>query len=145
MTTAKRAKKSHHTPSIRDDKGRKLCRRCDGWLPTDCFPSSPGASDGLHSYCTWCMNLARFGLTRITYEKLLASQGGVCAICRGQQWGTNKKFAVDHDHACCPGVRSCGKCVRALLCNSCNSALGMMKDRADLLRTAADYLEGHRR
>lgn len=142
MTTAKRFKKPAHPPGTRDEHGRKLCRKCDGWLTVKQFSRSNQSSDGLHTYCTWCMNLGRFGLTRITYEALLAQQGGVCAICRGPQWGNSTKFAVDHDHTCCPEQRSCGACVRGLLCNGCNSALGMMKDRPDLLRRAATYLEG---
>lgn len=135
----------HHPANDRDECGNKLCRRCDLRLPEDQFPRSKRAGDGLHSYCTWCMNLGKFGLNRVTYLQLLERQGGVCAICSGPQWGNSKKFAVDHDHACCPGVKSCGKCVRALLCNGCNSALGMMKDNPGLLRRAADYLEGHRK
>ena len=40
--------------------------------------------------------------------------------------------------------RSCGKCIRGLLCKSCNHALGYMKDNPDVLRAAADYVEFYR-
>lgn len=53
------------------------------------------------------------------YEEMLAAQGGRCAICQRK----SKKFHVDHDHACCPGKESCGKCVRGLLCSMCNRIL----------------------
>lgn len=60
----------------------------------------------------------RYNLSGADYLKLLASQGGVCAIC-GIKPGA-RRLAVDHDHACCPGRRSCGRCVRGLLCKRCN-------------------------
>jgi hypothetical protein len=49
-------------------------------------------------------------------------------------------LAVDHDHGCCPGQRSCGKCVRGLVCRDCNAMLGLARDNADSLRRAASYL-----
>jgi Recombination endonuclease VII len=95
----------------------------------------------LYTYCTWCMNLRKFGLNRNTYLEMLDLQGGVCAICGGAQQARATKFAVDHDHLCCPNQSSCGKCVRGLLCNACNAALGMMSDDPKKLRAAAAYLE----
>jgi hypothetical protein len=34
-----------------------------------------------------------------------------------------RPFCVDHDHTCCPGEYTCGKCVRGLLCDDCNKKL----------------------
>lgn len=71
-------------------------------------------------------------------EVMLAEQGGRCAICR-EAFGLS--FAVDHDHACCPGKRSCGACVRGLLCVACNGSVGVLEHRpAGWLSSAADYL-----
>jgi hypothetical protein len=57
------------------------------------------------------------------YLELYRSQDGKCGICGKEQM----KFDVDHDHACCPGERTCGKCVRGLLCHNCNVKLGWLE------------------
>jgi hypothetical protein len=49
-------------------------------------------------------------------------------------------LAVDHNHGCCPGEKSCGKCVRGLLCDNCNQAIGKFRDDPELLLKAAEYL-----
>jgi hypothetical protein len=87
--------------------------------------------------------LLRYGLTPESYGALLEAQGGCCAICgspdpRGR---SGLPWAVDHDHACCPGGKTCGKCVRKLLCYPCNQGLGLFGDDPVRLRAAAAYLE----
>lgn len=62
-------------------------------------------------------------LTNAGYAALLESQGGCCANCRITVEEYGRSLDVDHDHACCPGTYSCGKCIRALLCRSCNLKL----------------------
>ena len=90
-------------------------------------------------------NLRKYGLTPEQYNAMLVAQGGRCAICPATEPGGGGNGAscwhVDHNHACCPGRKSCGTCVRGLLCSKCNMVLGLMKDDPDRLRRASDYLE----
>lgn len=60
------------------------------------------------------------------YNRMLIRQGGGCAICHAASTA-GRRLAVDHDHACCSGKTSCGRCVRALLCTNCNWVLGRME------------------
>jgi hypothetical protein len=82
---------------------------------------------------------AKYGLEPAEYLRLYEHQGRRCAICR-RATGATKRLAVDHDHTCCPGPTSCGKCVRGLLCGPCNSMLAHARDDAELFRRAIRYL-----
>lgn len=82
----------------------------------------------------------RYNLTIEAYDQLLADQGGRCAVCRKDNPG-KKRWHVDHNHSCCPGVKSCGKCVRGLLCSACNRALGLLHDDILVFQSAISYLE----
>jgi hypothetical protein len=83
------------------------------------------------------------------YDQKLAEQAGVCEISGRPETSVSKRtgkvypLAVDHDRSCCPGDRSCGKCLRGLIRRNLNVALGMFNDDPDLLRAAADYIERH--
>ena len=68
-----------------------------------------------------------YSLTPGQYAALYAYQGGKCAICQ-RATGVRKRLAVDHDHSCCNGPTSCGRCVRGLLCGTCNKILGHLRD-----------------
>lgn len=85
----------------------------------------------------------RFGLTQETLDAMLLLQEYLCGLCR-REFSNGETF-VDHDHACCPttGEKTCGKCVRKILCRKCNQGLGYFDDDPELLRTAADYVELH--
>lgn len=98
------------------------------------------ASDPLSDYRRHLW--AYYRLRWDAYEKLLESQGGRCAICRTDKSGA-RRWHVDHDHECCPeSAKSCGKCVRGLLCHRCNLMLGNARDSTDTLRAAINYLGG---
>lgn len=88
----------------------------------------------------------KFRITLEQYEAMLGSQNGVCAICGRPEWvqlkGVVKPLSVDHDHACCPGRRSCGQCIRGLVCDACNTILARASDNPSVLLAAIAYLEG---
>lgn len=87
--------------------------------------------------------LWRYGITREQYDALWESQGEACAICRRTELSSKRGWHVDHDHECCPEVaRSCGACVRGILCTGCNTALGGFQDNPDHLFAAWGYLSG---
>lgn len=76
--------------------------------------------------------LYRFKMTHQHYVSLLESQGGGCAICHVSEdaTGSSRVMPVDHDHNCCPGQgKTCGTCVRGILCIACNQALGHYEKR----------------
>ena len=50
----------------------------------------------------------------------------------------DQRICIDHDHACCPPKlpsRCCGKCVRGLLCLTCNVALGYIETYFEMAMT----------
>jgi hypothetical protein len=71
-----------------------------------------------------------YGITAEQYAELWRFQGGKCAICMRAS-GKTKRLAVDHDHNCTEGHDprfGCLKCVRGLLCGTCNKFIGWNHD-----------------
>lgn len=69
---------------------------------------------------------------------LMQEQNHRCAIC-----GTDisERFFIDHAHSCCPDRhKTCGECVRGLLCGACNLGLGAFQDDTERILTAIKYL-----
>jgi len=85
--------------------------------------------------------LRKYGITPADYDAILIAQGGGCAGCGAATSRDGRRLAVDHDHRCCPGSRSCGKCVRGLLCTNCNRGLGRLADDPARLSRLIDYLD----
>ena len=87
----------------------------------------------------------RYKLTEQQYDNMLKEQDFKCAICLTPQSDLNARLSVDHDHGCCPGVSSCGECIRGLLCRSCNLSLGGFKDNEVILTAAVNYLRYYKK
>lgn len=139
--------------------GRKTCSKCRHEKPVNAYHKNRAMPDGLHSQCKECNSEARsayrkrhpehskkwwkenphYALSRQgvdidqgKYERLLAEQGGKCAICEYRPAEGERRLCVDHDHNTLA--------VRGLLCNPCNVALGYMRDDPKRLEAAARYL-----
>lgn len=83
----------------------------------------------------------KYGISPKCYIDMMLAQDFCCPICTHPVGAGD--WAVDHDHSCCPGDRSCGKCVRGLLDRKCNTLLGQARDDVATLSRAMDYLEAH--
>jgi len=82
-----------------------------------------------------------YGITQEQFNKMLEDQDNKCAICLVDQSQLERRMNIDHDHNCCPGKETCGKCIRGLLCGPCNLSLGAFKDDKMLLERAIMYIE----
>lgn len=132
----------------------KTCARC-GVVQTPENSHMRAGGKYFYAYCRPCRNIVtkeyaannkeahaakqkratikwRYGLDSAAYEALLLAG---CAVC-----GSTEGLCVDHDHSCCPGRRSCGKCVRGALCNRHNVALGMVNESTEELQILIEYV-----
>jgi len=121
----------------------KECSKCKKLVP---HSRDKNNSDGLRSLCIECIrkyNLQRrYKLSVEDYNRMFEEQGGRCDICNKPPNG--KRLAVDHDHACCEGSRSCGECVRGLLCGECNWGLYFV-EKHSWRKRALEYLDKHKK
>lgn len=79
---------------------------------------------------TRAKTLKKYGLTVDCFESLSKLQNNKCKICK-----LEKKLVVDHCHTT--------NKVRGLLCNQCNTALGLLKDSISNMYSAIDYLDSN--
>lgn len=84
----------------------------------------------------------RLGIAEAEFNQMLEAQGRACAMCFAP-FGEGDRICADHDHACCPKqvkarAKTCGKCIRGLLCFRCNTALGYVEKFAPLARAYLD-------
>ena len=80
----------------------------------------------------WRGGIRAHGVSITQYINLLVEQGFSCALCLKTPDSYNR-MSIDHDHSCCPGAYSCGKCVRGLVCLGCNALLGHLETKQHLI------------
>ena len=90
-----------------------------------------------HNRIRWvCSIRMKYGVEPEEYERLLAEQKGVCAICKQPETrklrGNIARLSVDHNHLS-------GR-IRGLLCSKCNTAIGLINEDMELLERIRQYL-----
>lgn len=119
---------------------RGLCGTCyrkDASRPRAvCHPNLASVSRGL---CATCLGSVyyfsrQYGVTKPQLVAMCDAQFGACEICGGS---TKRGLGLvpDHDH-------KTGK-LRAMLCDRCNTGLGLFRDDPMILAGALAYLERH--
>src|ERR1700694_6049082 len=86
----------------------------------------------------------KFGMTAEAYAVRYTELGGLCASCQHPESTHDKRsggrprlLAVDHNHET--------NAVRDLLCNNCNTALGLLKEDPLRIEALAAYIRKHLR
>ena len=120
----------------------KVCNTCDKELPDTCFHKRTYSSGnvGLQPKCKSCQSKKRatyykphqymrtkFKLTEDQYNDLMKNEN--CQICNAEL----TKKCIDHCH-------STNK-IRGVLCNNCNTALGLVGDNTQILQSMIEYLQ----
>lgn len=72
-----------------------------------------------------------YGITPEYFQEMLFIQNNQCGICHCDFINDNKPY-IDHDHDT--------RWVRGLLCNNCNSAIGLFKENNRSMLNAISYL-----
>jgi hypothetical protein len=117
--------------AMADNRARKTARRVGGMID----PEARARWSRKHK-------LTRYGLTQEDFDRMLEAQGFACAMGR-EPFEEGQTVCIDHDHGCCPDEkRSCGECVRGLLCVSCNTALGIIERKYAMARAYLDSRAG---
>jgi hypothetical protein len=144
-----------------------LCFDCEWVKPRDDFGTKPNGKP--RSQCKKCVYVYireryktdstkwreysikhHYHISLEEYDAMYKSQDGKCAICGQPETVTKNgdkvtRLSIDHDHSCCPTRgKSCGKCIRGLLCSLCNNAIGVI-EKVGSVEPFAAYLVQHAR
>lgn len=74
----------------------------------------------------------KYGLSPEQYNAMFDAQNKTCAICKSSEPFSKFGWHVDHCHV--------SGAVRGILCNRCNTSMGMAGDSIERLRAMIDYL-----
>lgn len=123
---------------------KKQCRSCWSAYMREYYQKNPTKYIKHKKYVRnndlkYKRSYARHHITLEKFESMLDKYDGRCYSCK-ERIAT----CIDHDHKCCKGPYSCGNCIRGLLCNWCNSALGQVNDSVEDLYKLIDYLKSTR-
>ena len=119
------------------DGRRGTCKKCHTLYVTNYYNSNPDKKDAKNKMNTFYKpSYLKHKISKNRYLELFNLYSGKCHACKDRN-----VYAIDHDHSCCPGNFSCGKCVRGLLCSQCNTALGLLQDSRQKIKSLLEYIK----
>lgn len=124
----------------------RICTKCDTEKPLEDFYRKKGALHGRDSRCKECQRLHKkkgrvrdrlliykYGITEEQFNVMNDEQQGLCKSCGQPETRKNtKNLAVDHNH-------KTGE-VRGLLCQRCNTALGLLDEDPKRIEALLGYI-----
>lgn len=130
----------------------KICSKCNTEKPLTDFWKRTDRPNGYRSSCISCSSAVhskwhsenKYSVRRrnacrmynLTFEAYDEMHSRGCEAC-----GATSNLCIDHDHSCCNGEYSCGKCVRGMLCKGCNSAEGWLNGDPERAIKLAEYMK----
>lgn len=104
---------------------------------------NPTTAKELQEHTSLLRRFSKHGLTLDQYHAMAESQDFLCAVCNEEPIAppirskatVYDNFVIDHNHRT--------NKVRGLTCSVCNVAIGMVRERPDIARNIATYLEKH--
>lgn len=115
----------------------KRCITCTELKEMSQFDLSARTPDGHRRECKDCRKRQRKLISSTDYDAILATQNGKCGICGVDAKDYSKRFSVDHDHD------HPDEPARGLLCQHCNTLIGMAEEDIAILIQAIGYLDHH--
>lgn len=115
---------------------RNRCKKCKAEHLVAWRQQNPDKAIAHHRW-------ARYRITAAQATAMLKRQARKCRLCHGNL--SLRQAMVDHNHSCCPTRRSCGLCVRSLLCRRCNNLVGYLESTAPLLLKKALEYSNHQK
>jgi len=110
----------YYAPSELKGMEVRVCRTCSKAKPFIAFSKNS-------SKCRLCSKINK----NWVYESLVSEFGEICMIC-GAGPVEGKRLYIDHSHLTSE--------IRGLLCNTCNTGLGLFYDNPAILMSAISYL-----
>lgn len=124
----------------------RTCSKCGLEKSLEDFYRKSGGLHGRETRCKKCQRGRRrgavrerllqykYGISEDQYKAMHDEQHGLCRSCGLPETRRNtENLAVDHDH-------KTGK-VRALLCQKCNTVLGLLDDDPEKIKSLLEYIQ----
>lgn len=74
-----------------------------------------------------------YNITPECYKKMMESQNDCCAICKKHQSTFKRRLCIDHNHET--------NKIRGILCDNCNTMIGLSKDSIQTFQSAIKYIQ----